>query len=364
MGDESNPLLPMLPSFTIAFVNCQSGGGQGGELVVLLEKLWGGGKGIVVDLCCQQKYPHTKKLGIWFPFGVLEGVGTIGLTILSCGGDGTHSWVWSALASFYAGNVATNGIVVVPVPIGSGNDISNTLGWGKSLCLSNVENFLIRLGEGEPVAMDRWSAVFDNLQPRGHHDGKSFQWQNYLSLGFDAKVAYEFENCRQCCCGCCFASVVANQCWYATIGTTKICECCFDVGDVATFYTRGHPNAPWDHLDVPPGTQAVLLCNIASYGAGMNMWDPHARPGSNPELLNDGKLELVALSGPFNFACGRCGCCGFHKLAQSSEVKIALTTTVCISADGEGWSEAVENGSVTCIEISRQGIINTIMAKD
>ena len=335
---------PLLPGFTIAFVNCHSGGRQGTDLIVLLNELWVGGKGAVVDLCCQQEYPHTNQGGIWFPFCALEGVGTSGLTLLSCGGDGTHSWVWSALVSFYTGSVATNGMVVVPLPLGSGNDLSNTLGWGKSLCLSNIEHFLMRVDKGEPMAMDRWSVAFDTLQPRGHHEGQSFQWQNYLSLGFDATIAYEFENCRQCCWGHCFASVAANQCWYAMIGATKICECCFNVGDVATFYTRGDPGAPWVYLDVPSGTQSVLLCNIASYGAGMNMWDPQALPGTHPELLNDGELELVAMSGPCNFACGRCGCSEFHKLGQASEVKIELTKTVCLSADGEGWCEVVENG--------------------
>ena len=99
MSVESSPLLP---GFTIAFVNCHSGGRQGTDLIVLLNKLWVGGTGIVVDLCSQQKHPHTNQGGVRFPFCALEGVGTSGLTILSCGGDGTHSWVWSALVSFYA----------------------------------------------------------------------------------------------------------------------------------------------------------------------------------------------------------------------------------------------------------------------
>ena len=75
------------------------------------------------------------------------------------------------------------------------------------------------------------------------------------------------------------------------------------------------------------------------------------------------QLELVAMSGPCQFACGRCGCCEFHKLGQASGVKIELRTTFCLSADGEGWCEVVEDGRVAHIEVSRQGVMNTVLAE-
>ena len=229
------PCLEITPSgdgFIIAFVNCGSGGRQGADLSVLLKDYLGDDKGLVVDLCCPQTYPHTNKAGVRFPFSALEGVAASGLTVLSCGGDGTHSWVWGALVAFYGDEVATNGMSVVPVPLGSGNDLSNTLGWGQSLCLSDLNQFMARVREGKPQLMDRWSVGFETEQSRGHNSGKSFQWQNYLvrcvlapaasataksaplqSLGFDATVSYEFENCRQCCWSCCFSSICVNQCW-------------------------------------------------------------------------------------------------------------------------------------------------------
>ena len=110
------------------------------------------------------------------------------------------------------------------------------------------------------------------------------------------------------------------------------------------------------------GTDLIALLNklwVKGTGIVVDLCSQQEHPHTN----HDGELELVAMSGPCQFACGRCGCCEFHKLGQASGVKIELRTTFCLSADGEGWCEVVEDGRVAHIEVSRQGVMNTVLAE-
>lgn len=340
--------------FVIAFVNCASGGKQGQDLKGLLETALDD-HGLVVDLGDPDS---TVRNGVKFPYGALEGRETDRLVMLSCGGDGTHHWVFAGLAAFYGKAMSSNGLVVLPVPLGSGNDLSNALGWGQSISLSEIPALVAGLGGATEHPMDRWSVKFSTERTRQHHTGAEFQWQNYLSLGFDAEVSHEFEGCRQCCPDCCFSAKCINQFWYAMVGLPKVCNCCFRISSRARFWAKDSNEAGWSELDIPSGTQAVVLLNIASYGAGINMWSPEEAPGSSPEMMSDGLVEVVAVSGPCNFVCGRIGCCGFHRVCQAAFVKMEVFDSVCFQADGEGWLEQVSE-PVT-VEVSHHSTVQML----
>lgn len=49
------------------------------------------------------------------------------LRVLVCGGDGTAGWILSALDSLKWPSYPPIAIV----PLGTGNDLANTLGWGR-----------------------------------------------------------------------------------------------------------------------------------------------------------------------------------------------------------------------------------------
>lgn len=106
--------------------------------------------------------------------------------VLVCGGDGTASWVLSAIeeAALKGPDGAPYRPAVALLPLGTGNDLARVLGWGKSVRLDAVRAHLRSLRGARPVLLDRW-------QVRGSMpDGKaSLPMSNYMSIGVDAQAA-------------------------------------------------------------------------------------------------------------------------------------------------------------------------------
>ena len=138
--------------------------------------------------------------------------------ILSCGGDGTFNWISSTLLDICSSSVMNqesgtgrkrhikddkkmdrrkrllNRIEVIPMPLGTGNDLSRCLGWGSSgtpnsrLGLSRfLETARGDATEVEKRQLDMWSISFSvGGVP------KFPQFQNYFSVGVDAEAAFRF----------------------------------------------------------------------------------------------------------------------------------------------------------------------------
>jgi len=65
-----------------------------------------------------------------------------GLRVLACGGDGTIGWVGQEMRS--AG--LAPGALLVPVPMGTGNDFARALGWGGGVNI-NAGNSVAVVGQ-------------------------------------------------------------------------------------------------------------------------------------------------------------------------------------------------------------------------
>lgn len=80
-----------------------------------------------------------------------------GLRVLACGGDGTISWVAEAMR---AADLAPDA-VLCPVPLGTGNDYCQALGWGAGFDgdRSSVAQLLARIAEGYVSYTDRWQVA-------------------------------------------------------------------------------------------------------------------------------------------------------------------------------------------------------------
>ena len=73
------------------------------------------------------------------------------LRVIACGGDGTVGWVLSVIDDM---NLDYPPAVAI-LPLGTGNDLARTLGWGGGFNNESMEAFLNKVINGKQVKLDR-----------------------------------------------------------------------------------------------------------------------------------------------------------------------------------------------------------------
>ncbi|GMH49484.1 hypothetical protein TL16_g07210 [Triparma laevis f. inornata] len=145
----------------IAFLNSGSGGGVGKLILKDMQDLLGAG--FVFDLrkCGKGNMPSDNLL----PYAKDPLV-----RVLACGGDGTMGWILSSLdevwkqvlgddkpleESIYKGHLP-----LAMMPLGTGNDLSRSFGWGPTFSNSMRKQGMIdRVVQAKATPLDRWRAV-------------------------------------------------------------------------------------------------------------------------------------------------------------------------------------------------------------
>jgi hypothetical protein len=195
---------------------------------------------------------------------------------------------------------------LVPCPLGTGNDLARSLGWGHAFSGLNKLGEFTKGAQKAALgpALDIWHVHFGRTAP------KMRRMQNYLSIGCDAEVARRFDVARTQRPEA-FRSALKNKVTYASLGADlalcgarslehRIQKLCIDDKVVA----------------VPQGCKSVVLLNIPSFGAGTHPWGDgpaealppggkragcmplaHRRRQFDRPAVDDGRLEVIALFG-------------------------------------------------------------------
>mmetsp|Transcript_659 Transcript_659/g.1532 ORF Transcript_659/g.1532 Transcript_659/m.1532 type:complete len:311 (+) Transcript_659:356-1288(+) len=255
---------------------------------------------------------------------------------------------------------------VAIAPLGTGNDLARSLGFGAALTqVRQLKECLRRTLRSDTVELDQWKVTLrpksllpPALRPQNlEHVG---YFQNYFSVGMDAMVAQRVGEARQHGIGkCCFktrcpwpcSKVHGGICCYGLHTPLRCCWC----ASQALNRTRHNRPAPLEvHLDgsaepfcVPEEARQFTLTNLNSYGAGMTLFaDGPALESVRP---NDGRLEVWTLRGPPQMVrmavsnkvlprgCAISGCGRVSIMAQPSRVEMELQTGQFFQMDGEGW---------------------------
>merc|ERR1712038_2225451 len=159
------------------------------------------------------------------------------------------------------------------LPLGTGNDLARSLGYGPGEDSSlNVRDFLRKiLNQGEEMkGLDRWH-VQVNPSPFRHfgiqlpsHD---FYMQNYVSIGVDALVTYNFHKARESPFYL-ISSRIINKLIYFSYGTKDVLEReCQDLDKILELYLDD------EKVTLPDGIEAVVVLNIPCWGAGVRPWE-------------------------------------------------------------------------------------------
>lgn len=377
----------------LVFINSKSGGRLGPELMDHFEEL----------LSPEQVYDLSKHS----PAAVLEyGVGCLdrmadsdecarltrqNLRIIVAGGDGTVGWVLSSLGALRELSATHSVPPVGVIPLGTGNDLSRSFGWGgtfSSTSKKSLKRCLVKALGAKAVPLDTWNAVVmpaksiasegiqfpHAMKPQQHvplpssvagdrHEkdeaAPAFEglFFNYFSVGMDAQVAYGFHHLRDEK-PWLARGRTANQMIYSTFGCTQgwFCTACSmaprarGVSNILKLLVRkkGNASKDWEEIHIPSNVRAVVICNLKSYAGGRNPWgkpssSTRQKGGLEEQNPDDGLLEVMGLKDGWHSAFVMLEVSTAVRLCQAESVKLELTgrarRKAYLQMDGEPWMQ-------------------------
>uniref|UniRef100_A0A8C5BY81 Diacylglycerol kinase n=1 Tax=Gadus morhua TaxID=8049 RepID=A0A8C5BY81_GADMO len=229
--------------------------------------------------------------------------------VLVCGGDGTVGWVLDAIDAMKLKGQDPFIPQVTILPLGTGNDLSNTLGWGSGYAGEiAVEQVLRNILDAEVVKMDRWKV---QVASKGLYfrKPKVLSMNNYFSVGPDALMALNFHTHRE--------------------------------KTPSFFSSRILNKLELDGERVRlPSLEGVIVCNIGYWGGGCRLWEGMGDEPCPPTRLDDGLLEVVGVFGSFHCAQIQVKMANPVRLGQAHTVRLVLKSSrMPMQVDGEPWAQ-------------------------
>lgn len=367
LGDEfleSSSFTPML-----VFVNSRSGPQQGEVLIAQFRRL-------------------LNPIQVWDlanggPEKILQSFSVFSrLQLLICGGDGTVSWIISALEKMDLKRWPPIAIL----PLGTGNDLARIHGWGGGYNNESLLCILREVSKAYVSLLDLWELVITDKKGK-RKAVKSFM--NYLGVGVDAQAALQVHMLRESNPSL-FFSRFFNKAWYAIAGGEEALKSsCANLSQQISLVADGI------EITLPKDSQGIIFLNIDSYSGGVPLWSngyrqskwrrnrcysegnlTNYRPRSHfsqsdciehfhnydgaedyscdvkipkpnscnlPSSCQDGFLDVVSIRGTFHLGQIRVGLSNAQLLCQCREATVNLRKKVAIQIDGEPWRQTPSN---------------------
>ncbi|KAK4790779.1 hypothetical protein SAY86_031192 [Trapa natans] len=268
--------------------------------------------------------------------------------VLACGGDGTVAWVIDAIEKQ---NFDSPPPVAI-LPLGTGNDLSRVLRWGKGFSGGDSHgglNALLQdINQAAITMLDRWKVNITEEKQDGRSSKVHSKFMmNYLGIGCDAKVAYEFhmlreENPKK------FYNRFVNKLRYAKEGAKDIMDrACADL-----------PWQAWLEVDVkdipiPMDSEGLIILNISSYMGGVDLWQNEYEHNDefNFQSMHDQMFEVVCVCGAWHLGKLQVGLSKARRLAQGKDIRIHHSSPFPVQIDGEPFIH-----QPGCLEITHHGL--------
>lgn len=305
-----------IPSVTIhpllVFINPKSGGNQGAKLLQKFQ--WFLNPRQVFDLT--QGGP---KMGLELFQKVPN------LRVLACGGDGTVGWVLSIIDLIDISPSPAVGVL----PLGTGNDLARSLGWGGGYTDEPIAKILTDLDESGTKLLDRWSLKV-RTNPEGINADTTGRVKdnlplnvvnNYFSLGSDAHIALDFHEAREANPER-FNSRMRNKLFYGQRGGKDLIMRKWK--NLSDFVKLECDGIDITQKLIERRVHAIVFLNIVSYGGGTHPWT--SMPDTKEPSTDDGLIEVIGFTF-FQLPLLQAGGHG-TPLAQCSRAVITTTKTI------------------------------------
>lgn len=251
--------------------------------------------------------------------------------VLVCGGDGTVAWVLDAIEKI---NFESPPPVSI-LPLGTGNDLARVLHWGGGFSKvegSGLSNSLHEVNHAAVTMVDHWKVdIKEDSTNRDSDRMRSKFMMNYLGIGCDAKVAYEFhvnreENPEK------YYSQFVNKLRYAKEGARDMMD-------------RACADLPWQvwlevdgkDIPIPMDAEGLIVLNIGSYMGGVDLWQNDCEHDDlfTRQSMHDKMLEVVCVSGAWHLGKLQVGLSQARRLAQGTVIRIHISSAFPVQIDGE-----------------------------
>jgi diacylglycerol kinase (ATP) len=173
------------------------------------------------------------------------------------------------------------------IPLGTGNDLSRSLGWGGSTEDEiNAPDLLQEIAvKGKHELLDRWKMTISG------EENQEFTVYNYIGIGLDAKICRHFHHLREKYPQL-FFSQFSNKLIYTQIGSLDI----FGQRDRMLHLSKNFDMT----IDGQPVSvehyENLVLLNIHHWGGGVtDLWKSKTN-GFAKDSFSDGLLEVIGLS--------------------------------------------------------------------
>ncbi|TYI16780.1 hypothetical protein ES332_A08G277900v1 [Gossypium tomentosum] len=320
------------------------------------------------------------------------------IRVVVAGGDGTVGWVLGCLGVLHEKDQFPVPPVAI-IPLGTGNDLARSFGWGGSFPFarrSAIKRALQRATNGRICHLDSWHVVVQmpggevvdpphslkttevcdvdqNLKIEGRVPDKVNCYEgvfyNYFSIGMDAQVAYGFHHLRNekpylaqgpISNKIIYSGYSCSQGWFLT-------PCMSDpslrgLNNILSIHIKRKNSSKWEPIEIPRSVRAIVALNLHSYGSGRNPWgnlkpDYLKKRGFVEAHVDDGILEIFGLKQGWHASFVMVELISAKHIAQASSIRLELSggdwRDAFLQMDGEPWKQPMSKEYSTIVEIKK-----------